>query len=121
MAARGEIKPKKGVARLQQGEEYALIGLAAGIGLHIGKRAAEQLTGPFDCQLLGDIDELAPAVIALAGIAFGIFVGHHRALRFQHGAGNDVLGSDELDLIALATELQLHRLEQCRIGISKRC
>ena len=30
-----------------------------------------------DGELLGDVDELAAAVVALAGVAFGVLVGQH--------------------------------------------
>ena len=73
--------------------------------LHIGPGAAEQLLGPLDGQGLDLVDEFAAAVIALAGIAFGVFVGQHRTLRFEHGAGNDVFRGDQLDLPLLAREL----------------
>ena len=42
MAARGEIEPHERVARLHQREKHRLIGLAAGIRLHIGESAVEQ-------------------------------------------------------------------------------
>ena len=89
MAAGGEIEPHEGVAGRHQREEHFRIGRGAGMRLHIGKFAAEQLCYPLDGQVLGDIDELAAAVIALARQAFGIFVGEHGALRFQNGARND--------------------------------
>jgi hypothetical protein len=69
-----------------------------------------------DRERLGDVDELAAAVVAPAGIAFGVLVRHHRALRLEHGAGDDVLRGDELDLLALTTELELDRAGDLRIG-----
>jgi hypothetical protein len=99
--------------------EHGLVGLAAGVRLNIGETAAEQLLGALDGEFLGDIDELAAAIIAAARIALGIFVGHHRALRFQNRARDDVLRSDQLDLVALAAQLALDGTEQCRIGISQ--
>jgi hypothetical protein len=42
------------------------------------------LLGALDRERLDDVDELAAAVIALAWLAFGIFVGQHRALRLEH-------------------------------------
>ena len=48
---------------------------------------------------------LAAAVIAPARIALGIFVGEHRALRLEHGARDDVLRRDQLDLVLLALQL----------------
>ncbi len=74
-------------------------------GCTLAKAHAEQLAGPLDRQVLGHVDELAAAVVALAGIAFGILVRHHRTLRFHHGAAHDVLAGDQLDLVALAAKL----------------
>ena len=64
MAARREIEAHERVAGLQQREEDRLVGLAAGIRLHVGEADAEQLRGALDRQLLGDVDELAATVIA---------------------------------------------------------
>ena len=120
MAAGREIEAHEGVAGLHQRQEDALIGLAAGIRLDIGEAAVEQSAGALDRQLLGDVDELAAAVIAPARIALGIFVGHHRALRLEHGARDDVLRGDQLDLVALATELEFDRAGDLRIGVGER-
>ena len=120
MAAGGEVEAHERVARLHQRQEHALIGLAAGIRLHVGEAAVEQLAGALDRQLLGDVDELAAAVIAPARIALGVFVGHHRALRLQHGAGDDVLRGDQLDLVALAAEFELDRPGDLGIGVGER-
>jgi hypothetical protein len=62
---------------------------------------------------------VAAAIIAPARIALGIFVGHDRALRFQNGTRDDVLRSNQLDLVALTSELALDGTEQFRIGISQ--
>ena len=37
MSAGGQVEPHEGVARLQQREEHRLVGLGAGMGLHIGE------------------------------------------------------------------------------------
>ena len=74
---------------------------------------------PLDRQPLGDVDELAAAVIAFARQAFGIFVGQHRALRFQHRARDDVLRRDQLDLVALAAELEPDRLGDLGVGLAQ--
>ena len=70
--------------------------------------------------VLGDVDELAAAVIALARQALGVLVGEHRALRFQHRARDDVLRRDQLDLVALAAELLADRLGDLGIGLGER-
>ena len=120
MAAGGEIEPHERIARLQQGEKHRLIGLAAGIRLHIGETAAEQPGDPLDRQPFDDVDELAAAIIAAARIAFGIFVGEHRSLRLEHGARDDVFGGDQLDLVALAAELERDGLGDLGIGFGER-
>src|SRR3546814_5694195 len=48
----------------------------------------------------------AAAIITLAGIAFGIFVGEDRALGLQHRRGDDVLRPDQFKLVPLAIELR---------------
>ena len=115
VAARIEVEAHEGVAGLQQRQEHRLVHLAAGIRLDVGEIAAEQLLGALDGQLFGDIDELAAAIVALARIALGIFVGHDRALRLEHGARDDVLRGDQLDLMALAAELVADGAEDLRI------
>ena len=89
-------------------------------GCTLAKPRAEQFLGALDRQRLGDIDPFAAAVIARARIALGIFVGHHRALRFQHRAADDVFRRDQLDLVTLATEFAPDRGGDFRIGLLKR-
>ena len=75
VAAFGQAHAHDGVAGLQQAEEHGLVGLRAGVGLHVGVLGAEQLLDAVDGQLLDDVDVLAAAVVALAGIALGVLVG----------------------------------------------
>ena len=76
-------------------------------GWTLAKPQSNRRLGALDGEVLGDVDELAAAVVAAARIALRVLVGHHRALRLEHGARDDVLGGDQLDLVALAAELQL--------------
>ena len=117
MAAGSEAKPHDGVAGLQQRQHDGLVRLAARMRLHIGEGAVEQALGAIDGQLLDHVDILAAAVIAPSGIAFGIFIGEQRARRVEHGLGDDVLGSDQLDLVLLALGLVLDRAIDLRVGI----
>ena len=99
--------------------EHALVGLRAGVGLHVGEAAAEQLLGALDGQLLDDVDVLAAAVVAPAGIAFGVLVGEDAAGRLEHGLGDDVLRRDQLDLMLLAAELLADRIGNLRIAVGQ--
>src|SRR5690606_15159823 len=60
------------------------------------------------------------AVVSLAGIPFGIFVGHDRALRLEHGSRDDVLRGNQLDFMALAPQFATNGREDVRIGFSER-
>ena len=83
--------------------------LRAGVRLDVGVLGAEELLRAVDRQLLGDVDVFAAAVVALAGIAFGVLVGEHGALRLEHARAGVVLGSDQLDVIFLADALVIDR------------
>ena len=116
MPARGEVHAKDRVAGLQQRREHTLIGLTAGIRLHIGKVADEKRLRPVDGKVFGHIDELATAVIAPSGVALGILVRQHGPLRLHHRAADDVLRRDQLDLIALAGQFAGDRAEKLRVA-----
>jgi hypothetical protein len=60
---------------------------------------------------------LATAVIPLAGVTLGIFVRHHRALSLEDCFGDDVLRSDQLDLVLLAITFIRNRLSDHRIVV----
>src|SRR5690606_30378605 len=66
---------------------------------------AEQLPGAVDGQLLGHVDVLAAAVVALVRIALGVLVGQHAALGLQHARAGVVLAGDQLDMVLLAAGL----------------
>ena len=66
---------------LSAAKVHRLVRLRARMRLDVGVLGAEQLLGAIDRELLGDVDELAAAVVALARIAFGVLVGELRALR----------------------------------------
>ena len=119
MAAGGEVEAHEGIAGLQQRQKHRLVHLAAGVRLHIGEAGAEQFPGAIDRQRLHDVHPFAAAVIAVARIALGVFVGQHRALRFQHRAADDVLRRDQFDLMTLPAELAADRRGDVRIGLGE--
>jgi len=61
---------------------------------------------------------LAAAIIALAGIALGIFVGQNRALGLEHSPADDVFRRNELEMILLALDLGQDGIGD--FGISRR-
>ena len=90
--------PEDRVAGFQCREKNDLIGLRAGMRLHVGCLGVEHFLGPFDRELLDHVDKFATAVITLAGIAFGVLVREPRPLRLEHRQARVVFGGDELDV-----------------------
>ena len=112
VAAVRERHAEDRVAGLQQREVHGLVRLRARMRLHVRVAGAEQLLDALDREALGDVDVFAAAVVALAGIAFGVLVGQHRALRLEHARARVVFRRDQLDVIFLAAALGGDRLGQ---------
>ena len=89
------------------------------MGLHIGEGAVEQALGAVDGELLDHVDILAAAVIALARIALGIFVGEQSAGSVEHRLRDDVLRGDQLDLVLLPMLFVLDRAPDLWVGVLK--
>ena len=116
VTAFGEAHAHDRVARLGEGHQHRLVGLRTRIRLDVGAVGAEQGLEAIDRNLLDHVDVLATAVVALAGIAFGIFVGQLGALGFHYGLADVVLGCDQLDVILLAAILVFDRFPEFGIN-----
>ena len=114
VAAVRQVQAHDGVAGRQHRGIGGLVGLRAGVRLHVGVLGAEQLLGAVAGQVLDDVGELAAAVVALAGIAFGVLVGEDAAGGFQHGFRGEVLAGDQFELRVLPLHLVLDRLDRLR-------
>ncbi len=90
------------------------------LGCTLAKLAPNSCLARSMASVLGDVDVLAAAIVALARIALGVLVGHDRALRLEHGAGDDVFRGDQLDFVLLAAELELDGLGDLGIGLGER-
>ena len=102
MATVGQVHAQHRVAGLQEGKEHRQVGIGTGVGLDVGIIAAEQLAGPLPGDLLRYVHGVAAAVVALAGIPLGVLVGQAGAHGQHDGGTDDVFGSDELNVAALA-------------------
>ncbi len=115
VAAGGQVHAHEDIARLKQRQEHCLVGLGAGMRLDVGEGAAEKRLGAIDRQPLRLVDIFAPAIIAPAGIPLCVLVCHDRPLGHENGAGDDVFGSDQLDLFLLSLEFVGDRGIEIRI------
>ena len=104
MPALRQVHAHNGVARLQKGKVYCRIGIGAGMCLYVGVFCAEQFFSTFNCKGFYLVHIFAAAVIAVAGVAFRIFVGQHAAHRFHYCGADKVFGSNQFNFIALASE-----------------
>ena len=107
VAAMRQVHTHNGITGLQEGEIDGHIGLAAGMGLDVGVRRAEDLLHPAQGQVLGGVHVFAAAVEAPPRIAFGILVGQDGALGLEHRVADEVLRSDHLQLVQLALPFPL--------------
>ena len=111
MAAVGQAHAEDGVAGVEQRQVHRGVGRGTGMRLDVGVVGAEQLPGAVDGQLLDLVDVFAAAVVALARIALGIFVGQ-AALRLHDPLAGVVLRGDQFEMVFLAGLFGVHRGEQ---------
>ena len=95
VAAVSEIHAQDGVAGIEHAEVGSLIGLRAGVGLHVGILGVKQFLGAVASEVLDPIHVFAAAVVAFARIALGVFVGKDGANGLQNRFGNEVLAGDQ--------------------------
>ena len=117
VATRGEVETEHAVAGPDQREEHGKIGLTAGVRLYVGIRALEQFTCTVHGGLLGYVGTSSAAVIASTGVSFKRLVRHFMTECVEHGSADDILGSDELDLVLLPPALAGQRFGDQRIPL----
>ncbi len=117
--AGGEVEAQHALAGFERGKEHREVGLRTRMRLHVGVGAVEQFAGALDRRPLDDVDELAAAVEALAGVALEGLVGDRVAERVEHRAARDVLRRDQFDLRPLALELVGERIGDQRVALAQ--
>ena len=121
VAALVELHAQDPIAGADRAEVGRHVGLGPRVGLDVDVLGAgEQRQGALLGEPLGDVDELAAAVVALARQALGVLVGEPAALRLEDRREDVVLAGDELDLVVLATALADHRRPQLGVDIGDR-
>ena len=87
--------------------------------LDVGVFRIVELAEPFDGEVLDLVDHLAAAVIALARIAFRVFVGADGADGFHHLVADIVFRGDQFQAGGLAFPLPLDQIENLEILFHK--
>ena len=119
MAASRERHAQNDGTRIEQREVSGGVSADARMWLHVGVLCPEHLTGAVAGDRLDGVDVGAAAVIALAGITFGVLVGENRAHRLDDRQRGDVLGCDELERVALARQLVVDGSGNLRVCLGK--
>jgi hypothetical protein len=121
MTALIELHPEDPIAGADRAQIRGHVGLGARVALDVDVlRPREQLERTLLGEPLGDVNELAPAVVALAGQALGVLVRQPAALGLEHGRIDVVLAGDELDLVVLPAALADHRRPQLGVDSGDR-
>lgn len=81
---------------------------------------AEESLRPLDREGLRDVDLFAAAVVPASGVALGVLVREHRALRLQDRDGHEVLRGDHLEEGLLARQLAIQDLGDLGVDFGKR-
>jgi hypothetical protein len=119
VAAVIEAEREDRVARLEQRKVRGHVRLGARVGLHVRVLGAEEVLRAVDRELLDLVDDLAAAVVAAAGIPLRVLVRRHGADGLEHARPREVLGGDQLDLVALALELPPEQNGDVRIDLGE--
>ena len=102
VAAGGEGHGEDGVARLAPSEINGFIGVGTGMGLDVGVVGMEELLGALNGEGFNLVHVFVATVVALAWVAFAVFVGEDGAHGFQNLGGDVVFAGDEFKAVALA-------------------
>ena len=116
-----EVKTHEAVAGLQHGQQHGSVSLCTRVRLNVGILCTEQLADAVDSQLLYLVNHLASAIIAVARITLGVFIGKIAAHGFHHLVANKVLTGNQLNAFQLALMLLLNQLENLIVSFHLCC
>ena len=120
VSAVGQVHAEHGVARLEHGHVNALVGLGAGVRLHVHVFGVKELFCPVDGERFRHVHKLTAAVISLARQAFRVFVGERRAECFKHRLTHKIFRCDQLDGACLPVDFLVNGAGDFRIEFGER-
>ena len=89
-----EVHSQNLVAVFERRQIHRHVRLRSAVRLHVRMVCAKQLLRAIDGRLLDHVGPFAAAVISLARIALGVFVGEHRAHRFEHCFADEIFAGN---------------------------
>ena len=115
MAAVGQVHAQHRVAGLDKRKINRHVGLRARVRLYVGVLRAEELFRPLNGQVFHLVHALAAAIVALAGITLGVFIGENRSHGRHDSRRDQILRGDQFNISSLAGQLFLHGTAQFRV------
>ena len=110
MTAISQVHTHNSITRSQQGKEHCHIGLSTRMRLYIGIACTKKLLGSINSQLLYHIYVFAATIVTLTWIALCIFIGEDTALSSHNSLADNILGSNQLQLVSLTIQLLVNCL-----------
>src|SRR5690625_2690552 len=93
--------PQNGVARGTWRRGDRRVGLGARVGLNVGIIGAKQCLGTLNGQAFALVYILTTAVVALAGVTFGVLIGQFGTLSRHHQRAGVVFRGNQFDVLFL--------------------
>ena len=111
-----EVKAEEGVASVEHRQEDGGVSLCAGVRLHVDPFGAEELLQPLNGQRFALVHHLATAIVALAGVSFGILVRQAAAHSLHDLVADEILRGDQLNTFQLTLMFAFDNLEDCFVS-----
>ena len=84
--------------------------------LHVGILGIEELADALNGECFHLVDHLTAAIVALAGISFGVFICEIRAHGLHHFIADEILGGNQLHAFQLTLMFFLNQVENYLIS-----
>ena len=96
-----EVHPEDGVAWLQECEVDRHVGACSRVWLDVCVFGAKDLLCTVTGDVFDDIHPFAPAVVAVAWVAFGVLVCQRASLRFTNSTRDNIFAGNQLEFVCL--------------------
>ena len=98
---------KDGIPGLEKREKDGKVCVRTAMGLDVCVLRAEESAGTLPCKVFDLVDVLASAVVPFPGVALCVLIGEDCSRGEQDGFRDDILRSDQLDILLLAVQFAL--------------
>ena len=122
MPAVSKRQSHESITGLENRKEHGRVSLRTRMRLHINRHfntgwLAKELLGSFNGKTFNFVNKFAAAVVALARIAFGIFVGEAAPLSSHHCRRSIIFARNQLDVLLLALSLGINPLPEFWVAL----